>query len=587
MRAASTTNRLLWNKPSVVGQCAIALFTTIAIIAWQLHLRAGVIDPTAVPIFYRLFLFEDYPAALLTLLVLLLALVPGMQELAARVARLTGGHPVVASVAIAALLAAGAFWVYRAQPLAMDESAPYLQAQIFAQGALVGQLPPTLLDWLVFPPFQDYFIHVSHVTGEIASAYWPGFAMLLTPFVVLGVPWLCNPLLGGLAALIIHRLTLELSGSRTAAGAAMLFTAGSAAFVVNAISFYSMTAHLLCNALFALLLLRPSQLRALAAGFVGGLALNLHNPIPHMLFALPWLAWLAAGGTRRRLLPALLVGYLPWVTIVGFGWHDLLQSLVEGGPAVAGATPGGLRAALATLSGVLGLPGGKQLMDRSMGLAKLWLWAAPALVLVAGVGGWRNRQDARVRLLAASAVLTFVGYLFVPLSQGHGWGFRYFHSSWFVLPVLAALVVTMPDTRDLARLTRTGSTAEPSGLGGFALAAALWSMLLLVPFFMLQVQAFVDQHLAQLPGTDRGTARVLIVNPMAGYYAQDLVQNDPFLSADQIRMVTHGRAQDEEMMARNFPQLVLLSSDHRGSVWGTPPTTPGMAGRSEAAAQAN
>ena len=462
------------------------------------------------------------------------------------------------------MLAASSYWVYLAHPLAMDESAPYMQAQIFSSGALVGQLPPELLDWLVYPPFQDYFVHVSHETGQIASAYWPGFALLLTPFVALGVPWLCNPVLGGLSVWMIHRLTLELSGSTVAAGAAVLFTLGSAAFVVNAISFYSMTAHLLCNGLFVLLLLRPTVPRAVIAGLIGGLALNLHNPVPHMLFAAPWLIWLAVRPDRRRLIPAIALGYLPWVAIVGFGWHQLLQGLGEG-PAASPSARGGnpIAAALSTLVGVFQIPASTQLVDRVIGLCKLWLWAAPLLIPVACVGLWRHRHNTFVRLLGASVLLTFLGYLFVPLSQGHGWGFRYMHSAWLAFPVFAGLLLTSSSN---VRPTEVASTtASPDR---YAMAGALGGLLIMIPFFFWQVHGFIQQHLAQLPTTDHGQPRVIIVSPFSGYYVQDLVQNDPFLREPVILMISRGRAADAAMMSRSFPALRRLSTTYRGSVWG-------------------
>jgi hypothetical protein len=562
--ALNSPRRLLWNDPSVVGYCAVTLLTTVAIIAWQMRLRTGILESAGLPIFYSLFLFQDYAGALLFVLVLLSALVPGIQSVATSVARWLGANPLPASVGVSVLLAAGAYWGYQGHPLAMDESAPYMQAQVFASGALVGQVPPELIDWLVYPPFQNYFVHVSHETGRIASAYWPGFALLLTPFMALGVPWLCNPVLGGLSVWTIHRLTYELSSSTVAAGAAVLFTLGSAAFVVNAISFYSMTAHLLCNGLFALMLIRPTVPRAIGAGLIGGLALNLHNPIPHMLFALPWLAWLAVRPDRRSLIPAIALGYLPWIAIVGFGWHHLLQGLGETSAAnssASGANP--LAAAVSTLVGVFEVPARTQLVDRIIGLCKLWLWAAPVLVLVSGVGFWQHRHNTFVRLLAASALVTFVAYLFVPLSQGHGWGFRYVHSAWLVMPILAALLAT----------DKQGGSTEhekpgPSPMIRYALAGALGGLIVMNTFFVGQAHRFIQQHLAQLPTTESGRPRIVIIEPLAGYYAQDLVQNDPFLRAPVIRLVTRGRQDDESMLAQYFPDLILLSRGYRGSVWG-------------------
>jgi len=73
-----------------------------------------------------------------------------------------------------------------------------------------------------------------------------------------------------------------------------------------------------------------------------------------------------------------------------------------------------------------------------------------------------------------------------------------------------------------------------------------------------------------LPLAKQGTARVAIINPGMGYYAQDLAQNDPFLRDPVIRMITHGRKNDEAMMARYFPDLALLSRNYKGAVYGYP-----------------
>lgn len=564
MTIVTTPRRSLWNQPSVIGVCFVALLVTAAIIAFQNLLRSSDIWRGPNAVFYELFLFKDYVGSFLYVGVLLVGLVPMVQRMATAIAHFFGSHPTMVAAVACLCLAAGSFWVYQAHPLSMDESAPYMQAQVFASGALVGRLPPDLLNWLVFPPFQNYFIQASHQTGQVASAYWPGFALLLTPFMVLGIPWLCNPVLGGLSVWTIHRLTLQVTESTDAAGASVLFTLASAAFVVNSISFYSMTAHLLCNAVFAILLLRPTVPRAVAAGLIGGLALTLHNPVPHMLFAVPWLTWLAFQPDRRRLILAIAAGYLPWVMIVGFGWHRLLQGLGEDTALAASANGGNPFAqAISILAGVFKVPGATQVTDRLIGLAKLWIWAAPLLLLVACAGSWKYRRDTRVQLLVASAVLTFVGYLFVPLSQGHGWGFRYFHSAWFVLPILAAWFVA----------GGSGEAAEDarSALGPlrhYALATALGGLLVMTPFFLWQAHSFIQKHLAQLPTADRGRPRVVIIDPYMGYYAKDLAQNDPFLRAPLIRMITQGRDKDMAMMARYFPDLVLLSKSYRGTVWG-------------------
>jgi hypothetical protein len=559
--------RLLGSDRMVVAFAGASLLGIAVIIFWISAQRSGTFVWDAVSIFYRLFLFDDYHAALLFPVVVLLALMPCVQLAGIRLARLMGESPLQSSLVALVVLAAGALFVYRGHPLAMDEYAPYLQSRIFLAGQVYGQWPPELLDWLIHPNFQNYFVHVSRESGQIMSAYWPGFALLLLPFTALDVPWLCNPVLGALAAWTIHRLVLEITASVEAAGAALLFAFASAAFSINSISFYSMTAHMLCNALFVLLLLRGSQLAALSAGLIGGLALNLHNPVPHTLFALPWLVWLLSGADRRRLIPALALGYLPWVVIVGFGWNYLMQDLHRDASAASGAVgtaaSGPIETVLRVAGSVFRWPDENIAYVRLIGLAKVWLWAVPGLILLAALGMWRSRANPALVMLALSAFATVVGYVFVPVTQGHGWGFRYFHSAWFVLPVFAAIACIRP-----AEVAGGPSGTALVPIGKYMHGAAVASGLMIVPYFAWQVAAFMNAHLAQLPTTDAGTPRVIIVSRSFGYYQQDLVQNHPFLRDPVIVLFSRGKEKDARMLAESFPDLELLERSHLGSVWG-------------------
>jgi len=425
---------------------------------------------------------------------------------------------------------------------------------------VAGSFPPRLLDWLVPPGFQNVFLVVSRETGQVASAYMPGFALLLTPFMALGVPWLCNPALGAASVVVLHRLAMELFGDKRVAGLAILLAIASSAFSVNAMSFYSMTAHALANGLFALLLLRPSVWRCLIAGVVGSVALVLHNPLPHTLFALPWLIWLAVRQDRLRTVPAIAAGYLPLFLLLGAGWSlfsaDLQATAVASGAADAGI----VKRWAAGLSEFLTPPSAELLFARGIGLAKLWIWSVPVLLVAAIAGAWAGRSDHRVRLLAFSCLVTFLGFLFVVFSQGHGWGFRYFHSAWLCLPLLAVAA---------ARPFAVNLPAVPHTTFSYVAAVGVLALLILLPLQVWQVHWFISRHLEQMPHSSEGVSRLVIVNPVAGYYAADLVQNDPFLRDPIMRIISHGRVADREMIQQQFPELERLSKSYRGEVWGT------------------
>jgi hypothetical protein len=390
---------------------------------------------------------------------------------------------------------------------------------------------------------------------------------LLTPFTALGHPWLLNPLIGAATVVLMHRLAMALFNDPECAGHVALLTLASPAVTINAISYYSMPAHLLANGIFLLLLLNPSPLRALAAGFVGSVALVLHNPVPHMLFALPWFAWLAFNPSRWRLLGALVAGYLPACLVLGWGWALFVENLRSSAIPDASILERASEIFMRRLAGALEWTSSAGLTARFLDLCKLWLWASPALVTLALLGAWRlRRSHGHWMALAGSVLLTYFGYFLGHFDQGHGWGFRYFHSAWLALPLFAVLAWHGLPARPDDATPRPSRSALP----GWGAGCAVLSLVILTALHAFQVERFITGHLAQLPVPASGEPRVVIINPASGYYSWDLVRNDPFLRDPFIALLSRGPRNDQTMMAARFPQYTLLSSDARGSVWGFP-----------------
>ena len=506
-------------------------------------------------IFWHLFLRDEPAAAVLglgvALAAVLIARLAWPAALDGALGRLAA-RPWTFIAAATAILAVAAVIVYHRHPLSMDEYAPLFQARAFARGSLWGEVPPEVLPRLV-PIRSGDFLEAS-LDGRVISSYWPGFALLLAPFAALGVPWLLNPLLGGATLWIVWRLARRLLPSPSAAGWAVLLTAASPAFAANAISFYSMSAHLLFNLLFVSLILEPEPRRLFAAGAVGSFALALHNPVPHLLFALPWMAWigLRQGGARR--LAALLLGYVPLSAVLGLGWLWVRSRLA--GATAQGPGPVELAAGLARIA--FSAPGLDLVLARAAGLIELILWAVPGLLLVASWGALRSLRrtgDRRLFLLALSGVCTLAGYMFVPFNQGHGWGFRYFHSAWGVVPLLAAAFLTSPDVQ---------KTFLPRAM----LVCAALSLALGTGLRFAQVRGFIEDHLAQLPrAATSQERRVVFVHRDRGYYSQDLVQNDPFLDGSRWILLSAGDESDAQWMRRAFPGSRRIAANEVASVW--------------------
>ena len=517
------------------------------------------------PIFWYLLSSYDTHGNVLLFALVLCAFLLRRQAAVIGLIRTAANHPWRIAAAAMPLFCLGALTVYRDYPLSMDEYMALFQAKAFAAGKLGGEFPPDLLGHLL-PPFPNgLFFTASAVSGKVASNYWPGFALILAPFVWLGAPWAANPALSALTLPAIHRLAHEISGSREAAGWAVALTSASPVFVVSAMSYYSMPANLLCNLLYALLLLRPTVARALLAGLVGSVALTLHNPVPHLLFAIAFFAWLAVQRVPLAVLAALLAGYLPIVALLGFGWPQHLATLaaVAAGatPAVATLAPAATLAerVVSQVAGLVTLPGPFIVEARIAGLSKVWTWGSAALAVLAAYGYAVARAQSEIKLLGAAFAITFLGYFFIPFDQGHGWGYRYLHSAWFVLPVFASLA-----------LRGAGGKA-----GGELRNMTGWSIVLSLVFAnslrLVQVESFVSRHLDQVPPLARSAnparPEVVFIDIGAGFYTLDMVQNDPFLRSPRITMVRGKGENTAELMARRFPEYTRSVSGKWGELW--------------------
>ena len=324
---------------------------------------------------------------------------------------------------------------------------------------------------------------------------------------------------------------------------------------MNAISLYSMTAHLCASLCFAALLLDATPRRLALAGAVGSFALALHNPVPHALFALPWLVALALRPRPFRNLALLALGYLPGVLLLGVGWLWVRSLLVPT------AAPGGSAPILAMGASLLRLafrmPSSELLQVRAAGLVKLALWAVPGLLPLAWWGARERKGDWWWRALGLSAVATLLGYFFVPYDQGHGWGYRYFHSAWCVLPLFAAAALS-------------SEAPERGALRGTMFAACAGSLIALTGLRLAQVRGFVDGHLAQIPAAPAGARlEVVFVQIDRGYYTIDLVQDDPFLSSRRWILISRGKREDESWIRRVFPSARLRADNGIAAVWQT------------------
>jgi hypothetical protein len=350
---------------------------------------------------------------------------------------------------------------------------------------------------------------------------------------------------------MIYRLAVEATGRRSAGGWAMLAALASPQFTVNAMSFYAMPGELALNLLFLWLLLKPGAKSAFAAGLVGGLALAMHNPVPHALMAAPALLWLAWDRQRWPRLAAALAGYVPVAAVLVLGWVSHLSGLEAAAtrPGTPPAPQGLLGVLVFLVSKVLMLPTDDMLQARWYATWKIWIWGCPGLLLVLLVPRTRSTVE---RLLLAAFATTYVFFLFVRFDQGHGWGYRYIHTAWAALPVAAGIWLA--------------SAKEANRRWGAAMIAA---GLLATPVFLWQTHRTIADTLAWRLSPPAAGEWVVFVNERTGRYRGDLVQNAN-LRTGLLHLVSRGDADDNALMARQFPGAVRVQRDGRGSLWRLP-----------------
>ena len=172
----------------------LGLLLSVLCLAYFYMLASGIVfsHRSFAPIFYDLLNFYDRPTATLGVLICVAALIWERPAPLLRLADYFGRHAAATAAASAALFAVCAVGVYKNHPLSMDEYSAVFQSKVFASGHLAAQLPPALVPWLIAPGFNGYFLLISAQTGRGIETYWPGFALVLAPFQLLGIPWLCN-----------------------------------------------------------------------------------------------------------------------------------------------------------------------------------------------------------------------------------------------------------------------------------------------------------------------------------------------------------------------------------------------------------
>lgn len=217
---------------------------------------------------------------------------------------LRGSHPIIPALLVLGASAFLAWYGFERLPHVEDEAAYLFQAQTYAHGALALPAPPETAQ----PGLAFYLI-------EIRDGLWfpttpPGWPAVLTLGVLLGAPWLVNPVLGALSVLLAHGITRRLAGRMQADVLALLMATSPWFLGASASLMPHNTAIFLTLLSWWLLMLTPKTARAtLLSAALAGLAMGwvfttrqLEGVLIGTLTGL-WLVWRwkQGGGAIRTL----------------------------------------------------------------------------------------------------------------------------------------------------------------------------------------------------------------------------------------------------------------------------------------------
>lgn len=419
--------------------------------------------------------------------------------------------PVLVAVGVLGVTWLGSHFALHDFPLSMDEFNAVFQSRVFARGRIIAPVPPEWRD--LIPAIKPIFVSYRADDHGWLSGYLPVYAAIRAGFVRVGLESLVNPLLSGLSVLALAAAARRLwPRVRRRDMQAVLILAVSSQFLVTAMSWYSMPAHLLLNLLWLLLYLHGGS-GLLVAPWIGVLALGLSNPFPHALFVTPFLVRMLRTGRVRTVAYCVVVyslGSAAWLA----WWSFALP-------------PGGLGAGTA----LFGLPGGIQWITQAINLSVALSWQAPLVGLALGVtlSRWRS-LSAVERDLGGGVVLTLVFYCFVLDPQGHGWGYRYLH------PVLGSVA--------LLAARGTGIVESLVGVAKFqrlATATLLIALGVQLPLRLVAVEEFVRPWAAAASAIGAAGAPVVILPTTEVWYGSDLIRNDPFFEQPIIVSETIAR----------------------------------------------
>lgn len=424
-----------------------------------------------------------------------------------------------AGLALAAY--AGHYLILSGYDLSRDEQMANFDAAIFARGELVAPLAGIWRDHA--DALNTMFMYPTGQSAAWVSAYLPLNAVLRALFALAGDAALTGPAMTGLGALALWGCARRIwPDHREAPIVALLLYLGSGQVLFNGMTAYAMPAHLALNLCWLWFFLRRTIWADVAALCVGFVAVGLHQPIMHPMFAAPILLSVVLDSDWRR-----AAFYFAGYAVIGafwLWWPGFIWTLVEANPLALRADGVDFWTRL-----LLAIEKGDALRFANMGanLLRFAAWQHLLLLPLLLLGLRAVRRNRLAGALAGSIGLTLVVMTVILPYQGHGFGYRYLHGLIGNAILLAVFGwVALGD-----RLAQWRPLMMRTTIAG---------LLVLLPVQAWMAHGFYAPFARASARIGASGADYVVVGGHDAPFATDLVINPPFLDERPMRLLREG-----------------------------------------------
>ena len=391
--------------------------------------------------------------------------------------------------------------------LEVDEYMLSVQADIFVDGAMAAQMPPGLEH--IARAAHPYMANHDAESGVWSVFYLPVFALLLAMGDILVSEAVVNPILAAVSVYMVWSIARNLwPDDNYAAPIAALLLFSSPQFLFPASTGFALTAHLAFNLIWLRLILSANKKHLVLAAVVGFLAVGLHRPHIHLLFAFPFVAAWMFGWQRRGVVTAFAFGAVYSVALyVWVGWADWSIALATGDWSAFPLNPLEFKA-LERYADLSEFSHGRfeeayryWIMGHNLLRLSAWLNPAVLCLFVLGFILWRHLSWTE-RLIIFSALSSILPYTYLMSNPSIGWGYR------FSIPALGVIVLGGVAAWHALKMQH----GQQKRATGFLVVTTAFALVVLFPLHGWRTATDVRAHAAAQKGLESIDADIVLLD---------------------------------------------------------------------------